>query len=136
MHCETPNHNVFRSALMNANYKVSYSHCSKNSFKTNAPAEIIWNLLREWVKIKPINQRWLTSEYTVTRILKKESNTKFDFTIRQDSIPASKKNKMVRFHEPPPFWGPKSKPKRKAEKDANDPNDQVIFANNLILNQN
>ena len=45
-------------------------------------------------------------------------------------------NKMVRFHEPPPFWGPKSKPKRKAEKDANDPNDQVIFANNLILNQN
>ena len=49
MHCETPNHNVFRSALMNANYEVSYSHCSKNSIKTNAPSEIIWDLLREWV---------------------------------------------------------------------------------------
>jgi len=22
---------------------------------------------------------------------------------------------LVRFHEPPPFWGPKAKPKRKAD---------------------
>ena len=82
MHCESPNHNVFRSALMNANYQVSYSHCNKNSLKTNAPNEVIWNLLREWVKIKPINQKWLTPDNTVTRILKKESSLKFDFTVR------------------------------------------------------
>jgi tRNA (guanine26-N2/guanine27-N2)-dimethyltransferase len=39
---------------MNANYEVSYSHCSKNSIKTNAPSEIIWDLLRERVRNKPI----------------------------------------------------------------------------------
>jgi hypothetical protein len=31
---------------------------------------------------------------------------------------------MVRYHDPPPFWGPKSKPKRKAE--SNDNEDKVI----------
>lgn len=43
---------------------------------------------------------------------------------RPDATPESKRNKMVRYHEPPPFWGPKSKPKRKADKDTND--EQVI----------
>ncbi len=37
----------------------------------------------------------------------------------------SKKNKMVRYHEPPPFWGPKAKPKRKSS-DTND-DDKVCF---------
>jgi hypothetical protein len=27
-------------------------------------------------------------------------------------MPSSKKDKLLRFHEPPPFWGPKAKPKR------------------------
>jgi len=27
-------------------------------------------------------------------------------------MPSSKKDKLLRFQEPPPFWGPKAKPKR------------------------
>lgn len=115
MHCESPNHSIFRSALLNANYKVSYSHCNQNSIKTDAPTEVIWNILREWIKLKPVNKKWLKPEFKIFEILKKESTEKFDFTIREDALPLSKKNKMVRFHEPPPFWGPKAKPKRKSD---------------------
>jgi tRNA (guanine26-N2/guanine27-N2)-dimethyltransferase len=41
MHCETPNHKVIRSAIQNSGYNVSYSHCNKNSIKTNAPYYVI-----------------------------------------------------------------------------------------------
>lgn len=30
-------------------------------------------------------------------------------------MPSSKRDKLLRYHEPPPFWGPGTKPKRKAE---------------------
>ena len=130
MHLETPNHSVFRSAIMNANYKVSYSHCNKNSVKTNAPNEVVWDILKEWSKIKPIKEKWLTPDYKVYHILNnglppastdsaKEGDTKepqkpkYDFTVRPDSMPQSKKSKMLRFQEPPPFWGPKARPKKR-----------------------
>lgn len=122
MHLETPNHNVFRSAIMNANYKVSYSHCNKNSVKTNAPNEVIWDILREWSKVKPIKEKWLTPEHKVYHILnnrkdeeqgEEQKKPKYDFTVRPDSMPQSKKSKMLRFQEPPPFWGPKARPKKR-----------------------
>lgn len=115
MHCESPNHLVFRSAILNAGYKVSYSHANQNSIKTNAPMEKIWDVLKEWVKEKPVNKKWLKPEFKVSEILKKESTMKVDFTVRQDATPMSKRNKLIRFQEPPPFWGPKAKPKRKPE---------------------
>lgn len=115
MHCEPPNHVVFRSALLNAGYKVSYSHANQNSIKTNAPTDVVWAILKAWVIEKPINKKWLKPEFKVTDILKNESTLKVDFTVRQDATPMSKKNKLVRFHDPPPFWGPKAKPKRKSE---------------------
>lgn len=31
-----------RSALLHAGYNVSLSHAAKNSYKTNAPAKVIW----------------------------------------------------------------------------------------------
>lgn len=39
---------------------------------------------------------------------------------RDDCLPNSKKFKMLRYQEPPPFWGPKSKPKRKNEDNDDD----------------
>lgn len=129
MHCESPTHSIFRSALLNANYKVSYSHANQNSIKTDAPTQVVWDILREWVKLRPVNKKWLKPEHKVTEILKKESITKADFTIRQDATPLSKRNKLVRFHEPPPFWGPKAKPKRKAENVDNKNNVKKVVVN-------
>ncbi len=71
-----------RSALLNAGYKVSYSHANQNSIKTDAPTEVVWDVLREWVKQKPINEKWLKPEFKVVEILKKEIKNKIDFTLR------------------------------------------------------
>jgi tRNA (guanine26-N2/guanine27-N2)-dimethyltransferase len=113
MHCETPNHSVFRSAILNANYQVSYSHCSQNSVKTNAPTSFIFSVLKKWSELKPINEKWLVPQFRVYHILKNLEDIKIDLTINENSIPPSKKDKLLRFQEPPPFWGPKAKPKRK-----------------------
>ena len=120
MHCETPNHNVIRSAIMNCNYQVSYSHCAKNSIKTNAPSEVIWDILKRWVEGKPVKEKWMGPEYRVARIMKQPAQIEVDFSVRDDCMPNSKKNHMLRFQEPPPFWGPGSKPKRKADEEEED----------------
>lgn len=82
MHCETPNHNVFRSAILNANYQVSYSHCSKNSLKTNAPNEVIWDILKRWIELKPVKEKWFGPEYRLANILKTTAKLQIDFTVR------------------------------------------------------
>lgn len=42
---------TYRSAILNAGYKVSMSHTSPTSIKTNAPLEVIWDIMRVWVSI-------------------------------------------------------------------------------------
>ena len=50
--CQTPPMVVFRSALLNAGYKVTFSHANKVSIKTDAPNEVIWDIVRAWEKVK------------------------------------------------------------------------------------
>ncbi len=38
-----------RSALLHAGYRVSLSHACKNAVKTDAPAEVLWDVIRCWV---------------------------------------------------------------------------------------
>lgn len=40
----------FRSAILNAGYQVSQSHTNADSFKTDAPAELIWDIILTWVR--------------------------------------------------------------------------------------
>lgn len=49
--CDTPAMVKFRSALLNAGYKVSYSHANKVSIKTDAPNEVVWDIVRAWEKV-------------------------------------------------------------------------------------
>lgn len=82
MHCCTPKHEVLRSAILNANYQISYSHCNKNSIKTNAPSHVIWDLLRCWVKKNPISEKWLKPGDKAWQILQKPITIEMDFTLR------------------------------------------------------
>lgn len=41
-----------RSALLHAGYQVSLSHACKNTIKTDAPATVIWDIMRCWVRVK------------------------------------------------------------------------------------
>ncbi|KAF8850665.1 N2,N2-dimethylguanosine tRNA methyltransferase [Acephala macrosclerotiorum] len=52
IHCITPVENSFRGALRYLGYRVTRSHTKPGSIKTDAPWEVIWEIMREWVKQK------------------------------------------------------------------------------------
>jgi tRNA G26 N,N-dimethylase Trm1 len=47
----TPKNTLVRSALLNAGFRCSGSHCGPQALKTDAPAEFLWDICREWVNI-------------------------------------------------------------------------------------
>jgi len=51
---QTPPLDVVWSALTNAGYKVSSTHCVAGGFKTDAPMDVIWDMMRAWVKVNPV----------------------------------------------------------------------------------
>ncbi len=50
MRITPPKSDVFRSALVNAGYRVSGSHACPLAVKTDAPPHVVWDILRCWVK--------------------------------------------------------------------------------------
>ncbi|KAI4456709.1 n 2 n 2 -dimethylguanosine trna methyltransferase [Holotrichia oblita] len=90
LHVETPPMLTIRSAILNAGYKVSYTHCNKVSIKTDAPSKVIWDIMRCWITDHPVKIR-----------------ERVQFEIHPDANPSSKKKGLVRFQaNPMPFWGP------------------------------
>jgi tRNA (guanine26-N2/guanine27-N2)-dimethyltransferase len=51
--CITPPMVPMRSAILNAGYRVSGSHCNTNALKTNAPPRFLWDVMRAWVLSHP-----------------------------------------------------------------------------------
>lgn len=102
----------FRSAIMNAGYRVSMSHACKNSVKTDAPAQVIWDIVRAWEKLNPANKEKMNHDRPGRRILEKESATEINFELHPDSNPQSRKKELLRFQvKPEKNWGPKSRAK-------------------------
>lgn len=52
IHCITPHENAMRGALRHLGYRCTRSHTKPGTIKTDAPWEIIWEVMREWVKQK------------------------------------------------------------------------------------
>ena len=53
--CTSPSAAMFRSAVVNAKYRVSGTHVNPLGIKTDAPMEIIWDIMRCWVKLSFFN---------------------------------------------------------------------------------
>lgn len=75
--CITPSTLIFRSALLNAGYNVSYSHACKTSIKTDAPNEVIWDIVRAWEKNNPIKRNKLSNDSPAIKILDTPITTNF-----------------------------------------------------------
>merc|ERR1711935_696403 len=106
---------MFRSAFLNAGYRVSLSHAHKGAVKTDAPPEFIWDMIRayrETIRENPPNsQNWTD---VAKAILEREqpfstNPIPIDFTENENAEPPSRKLKLLRFQQNPPNWGPKSK---------------------------
>lgn len=47
--CTPPSATLFRSAVVNAGYRISGSHANPLGLKTDAPMEVLWDIMRCWV---------------------------------------------------------------------------------------
>lgn len=57
IHCQTPPEDILRGAIRSLGYRVSRSHCKAGSIKTNAPWNVLWEILREYMRTKaPIKE--------------------------------------------------------------------------------
>lgn len=52
IHCVTPHENALRGALRHLGYRVTRSHTKGGSIKTDAPWDVIWEIMREWARQK------------------------------------------------------------------------------------
>lgn len=118
LHCQPPNMMLMRSALLNAGYKVSMSHAAKNSYKTNATPQVIWDIMRMWVKDHPVSEKRLTPGSVAKAILEKEAVNQISFKTHPEANPDSREKGLLRWQANPlPNWGPKAKAKRSQPKD-------------------
>ncbi|XP_057218363.1 tRNA (guanine(26)-N(2))-dimethyltransferase isoform X1 [Triplophysa rosa] len=112
VHCNTPPMLPFRSALLHAGYRVSFSHACKNAVKTDAPAGVLWDTIRCWEKSNPVKRERLSETSPAHRILSTEPTLQACFEIREDANPQSRKRHLTRFQENPQAnWGPKARAK-------------------------
>ncbi|XP_053085437.1 tRNA (guanine(26)-N(2))-dimethyltransferase isoform X2 [Pangasianodon hypophthalmus] len=112
IHCNTPSMLQFRSAVLNAGYRVSLSHACKNAVKTDAPAAVLWDIMRCWEKKNPVRRERLSETSPAFRILSTEPTVQACFDVRDDANPQSRKRHLTRFQENPQAnWGPKARAK-------------------------
>lgn len=126
---------TFRSALLNAGYRVSGTHCNPLGVKTDAPWTVVWDIMRCWVKDHPVRP---IAGSGAEKILSKEPTLTADFSRAPGALVQAKKGKgkVPRFpRNPEAHWGPKMKhgrvgkqqqqgTKRKAESEAGNDGDQ------------
>lgn len=113
LHCSAIGFIPMRSALLHAGYKVSLSHANKKSLKTNASSDVIWDILRCWVKKNPVSSQRLQPGSIAEKILNKEPSFEADFSPHPSANPESRKKGLVRWQlNPEKDWGPKSRAAR------------------------
>jgi len=121
---QTPPLDLVWSALKNAGYNVSSTHCCAGAFKTDAPLTVVWDMMKAWVKDHPVKQERLEAVNTpAARILaipatylalplsRTHGSVDVDLTLRADVNP--NRTKITRFVQVPPNWGPGTKAGKK-----------------------
>ncbi|KAJ8484875.1 hypothetical protein OPV22_017360 [Ensete ventricosum] len=91
--CTSPSAVMFRSAVINAGYRISGSHVNPLGLKTNAPMDVIWDIMRCWVKNHPIKAQPPDKSGTV--ILSKEPKLQANFAQAVASLSKAQVKKEV-----------------------------------------
>ncbi|KAJ5184556.1 tRNA (guanine(26)-N(2))-dimethyltransferase [Penicillium cf. griseofulvum] len=72
LHTTTPPIDEFRGALSHLGYRSTRSHTKPNSIRTDAPWEVIWEVMREWVRqVSPIKETSLKARTAGAAIMAK-----------------------------------------------------------------
>ena len=104
--CTPPPTILVRSALINAGYRVSSTHANPLGLKTDAPAGVMWDILRCWVREHPVKTP--QADTPGNRILAKEPQLEADFARARGAFSKAKEDGVKRFPgNPEANWGPK-----------------------------
>ncbi len=99
---------LFRSAVINAGYKVSPAHCNPLAVKTNAPTKVLWDLLRCWVREHPVKE--VQHKTPGSAILAIESETIANWTRVNGAFTKAQRDGVTRYpNNPSENWGPKAR---------------------------
>ncbi|CAA7399353.1 unnamed protein product [Spirodela intermedia] len=104
--CTSPSAVIFRSAVINAGYRISGSHVNPLGLKSDAPMDVIWDIMRTWVKTHPVKAQ--PADQSGTVILSKEPKLQVNFARAVASLSKAQAKKVARFlPNPERHWGPK-----------------------------
>ncbi|KAF2299243.1 hypothetical protein GH714_031092 [Hevea brasiliensis] len=104
--CTSPQAVIFRSAVINAGYRISGTHVNPLGLKSDAPMDVIWDIMRCWVKIHPVKAQLPDQPGSV--ILAKEPVLQANFARAVASLSKAQAKKVARFlPNPERHWGPK-----------------------------
>ncbi|KAI4346715.1 hypothetical protein L6164_007587 [Bauhinia variegata] len=102
--CTSPSKDDFKSAVINAGYRISGTHVNPIGLKSDAPMDVIWDIMRCWVKTHPVKAQQPDQPGSI--ILAKEPVLQANFAKAVAS--RSKAQKVIRFlPNPEKHWGPK-----------------------------
>ncbi|KAL8761597.1 MAG: hypothetical protein Q9184_002306 [Pyrenodesmia sp. 2 TL-2023] len=77
LHCSRPSDAQWRGALLTLGYRTTRSHTEPGSIRTDAPWDIIWEIMREWIRQKhPIKEGAITKGMAGWEILQKDRKRK------------------------------------------------------------
>lgn len=97
----------FSSAILNAGYRLSQSHCKPSSFKTDAPQKFVWDVIRAWEKENPVSSKKLKEGSVSAKLLSKPITSTVDFTMHPEANPESRQRGKCRYQiNPLKYWGP------------------------------
>jgi tRNA (guanine26-N2/guanine27-N2)-dimethyltransferase len=121
--CQSPSLLLVRSALLNAGYRVSQTHCKPTGIKTDAPINVLFDIFRAFVKQ---NSNKIPGTDTIAgKILNKEIKTRIDFAIREEAKLDSKHTKVPMFlPNPEENWGPGKRAKGSKKRDREESNEE------------
>lgn len=104
--CTSPSAVIFRSAVINAGYRISGTHVNPLGLKTDAPMDVIWDIMRCWVKNHPVKAQ--PPDQAGSVILAKEPALQANFARAVASLSKAQAKKVARFlPNPERHWGPK-----------------------------
>ncbi|KAL5705982.1 methylamine--glutamate N-methyltransferase [Ranunculus cassubicifolius] len=104
--CTSPPAVMFRSAVINAGYHISGTHTEPLGLKSDAPMNVIWDIMRCWVKNHPVKSQ--PSDQPGSVILSKQPILQANFTRAVASLSKAQAKKVARFlPNPETHWGPK-----------------------------
>jgi len=104
LHSTSPSMHAFKSAIINAGYRVSGFHTEPYAFKTDAPMNIIFDILRCWKRKTGLGKK-LSERTPAYRILQKEPEHEADFTLVDEAATNKKRPRFIKVDG----WGPKTK---------------------------